>query len=210
MAVGEVVRSARPEWTEYALAGALAEALWGRGIRPLLLLVAGEGRLFRHRHPLPKGKPLGRAFMAVVCAERGLGGEPHPDGELRPRGGGGPVPEGLGGGGGGPFGFPAWGHLGGVRGAPGAYARVGFPLAWEEHHQGAWGLSVPGGRRHAGASFGAGGGDGFGLEPEPFGGQGGGHVSPHGGGLLNLTEDPFWPMVEVEGRKRPDLWREGG
>ena len=71
MAVGEVVRSARPEWTEYALAGALAEALWGRGLRPLLLLVAGEERLFRHRHPLPKGKPLGRAFMAVVCAERG-------------------------------------------------------------------------------------------------------------------------------------------
>ncbi|RTI00750.1 peptidase M24, partial [Thermus scotoductus] len=71
MAVGEVVRSARPEWTEYALAGALAEALWGRGLRPLLLLVAGEERLFRHRHPLPKGKPLGRAFMAVACAERG-------------------------------------------------------------------------------------------------------------------------------------------
>ena len=37
----------------------------------MLLLVAGEERLFRHRHPLPKGKPLGRAFMAVVCAGRG-------------------------------------------------------------------------------------------------------------------------------------------
>jgi Xaa-Pro dipeptidase len=33
-AVGEVVRQARTDWTEYELAGALAEALWGRGTPP--------------------------------------------------------------------------------------------------------------------------------------------------------------------------------
>lgn len=70
LATGEVVREAKPEWRERELAGALAEALWGRGIRPLLLLVAGEERLFRYRHPYQKTVPwVGPSWP--WCVEQG-------------------------------------------------------------------------------------------------------------------------------------------
>jgi Xaa-Pro dipeptidase len=210
VAVGEVVRQARTDWKECELAGALAEALWARGIRPLLLLVAGEERLFRHRHPLPKDRPLGRAFMAVACAYRdGLVANltrmvalDHPEVEARYR----RVLEvervaleasrpGA--------------TLGGVLAAiQRAYGEVGFPGAWEEHHQGGVGgfrsrevLATPGhplalqvgmalawNPSLAGAKV----EDTFLLTEE---------------GLLNLTEDPSWPTVEVGGRGRPDLLR---
>jgi Xaa-Pro dipeptidase len=213
MAVGEVVRSARPEWTEYALAGALAEALWGRGLRPLLLLVAGEERLFRHRHPLPKGKPLGRAFMAVVCAERGglvanltrMASFGHGEVEARYR----KVLE-----------VEAaalsasrpGATLGEVFAAlQGAYARVGFPRAWGEHHQGGVGgyrsrevVATPGHPLVLEAGM------VLAWNPSLSGAKVEDTFLLTEGGLLNLTEDPFWPAVEVEGRRRPDLWRGGG
>ncbi len=209
-ALGEVVRAARPEWREQELAGALAEALWGVGARPLLLLVAGEERLFRHRHPLPKDRPLGRAFMAVACAERGglvanltrMAAFGHPGVEARYR----KVLEvervaldrsrpGA--------------TLGEVLEAiRGAYEALGFPGALEEHHQGgvggyrsrevlatpghplvlepgmvlAWNPSLPGAKAE----------DTFLLTEK---------------GLLLLTEDPAWPTVPVGGRPRPDLFR---
>ena len=209
LATGEVVREAKPDWREQELAGALAESLWSRGIRPLLLLVAGEERLFRYRHPLPKGRPLGRAFMAVVCGTRhGLvanltrmahfGGRP----EIRDR----------------------YEKVLEVEAAalaasrPGvflgevftviqkAYTRVGFPDAWREHHQGgvggyrsrevvatpdhdlrleegmvlAWNPSLAGAKVE----------DTFLLVER---------------GLENLTGDPHWPKVTVHGRARPAL-----
>ncbi|RDI95413.1 aminopeptidase P family protein [Meiothermus sp. QL-1] len=69
-ALGESLRFADPDWSEYELAGAIAEELWARGIQPVVLLVAGEERLFRHRHPLPKRARLGRLCMGVVCGRR--------------------------------------------------------------------------------------------------------------------------------------------
>jgi Xaa-Pro aminopeptidase len=69
-ALGEGIRSARPDWSEHELAGAIGEGLLSRGIQPLVLLVAGEERLFRHRHPIPKWRPLGRLCMGVVCGRR--------------------------------------------------------------------------------------------------------------------------------------------
>ena len=39
-AMCEVLRAARPEWSEYQLAGAGAEALWARGLHPALTLAA--------------------------------------------------------------------------------------------------------------------------------------------------------------------------
>lgn len=67
---GSVVRAAKPDWTEQALAGAIAEELIGRGIHPTALLVAGEERIFKHRHPLPTSNPLRGVGMVVVCAKR--------------------------------------------------------------------------------------------------------------------------------------------
>ncbi|APD10382.1 M24 family metallopeptidase [Thermus sp. 93170] len=210
--VGEVVRAAKPTWREQELAGALAEALWGHGIRPQLLLVAGEERLFRHRHPLPKDRPLGRSFMAVVCAERGglvanltrmvnLG-----DGEVEAR-------------------YRKvleveeaaldasrpGAKLGEVFAAlQAAYERVGFPSAWEEHHQGGVGgyrsreaIAVPG---HPLTLE-----EGMALawNPSLAGAKVEDTFLMTGEGLLNLTEDPRWPTVRVGERDRPDLWRGG-
>lgn len=50
VAMTEVLKAAKPTWTEYQLAGAGAEALWARGLHPALILVAGEKRLPLYRH----------------------------------------------------------------------------------------------------------------------------------------------------------------
>ena len=69
-ALGEAVKEAKSTWTELELAGAVAEACHAYGITPVVLLVAGEDRIFRHRHPIPKVFPLGRLCMAVICGRR--------------------------------------------------------------------------------------------------------------------------------------------
>ncbi|AFV76330.1 Xaa-Pro aminopeptidase [Thermus oshimai JL-2] len=211
-AVGEVVRSAKPSWHENQLAGALAEALWSYGVRPLLLLVAGEERLFRHRHPLPKDRPLGRAFMAVVCGESGglvanltrmvcLGHQEVEDRYSkvlrveqvaldRSRPGT---------------------RLGEVLAAlQEAYEKVGFPTALEEHHQGGIGgyrsrevVAIPGHPLQIQEGM------ALAWNPSLAGAKVEDTFLLTSHGLVNLTEDPKWPMVEVGGRKRPDLWRGG-
>ncbi len=69
-AMTEVLQSARPEWSGHQLAGAGAEALWGRGIHPALVLVGDARRLPLHRHPTPSRDPLGERAMLVFCARR--------------------------------------------------------------------------------------------------------------------------------------------
>ncbi|MGN6390459.1 MAG: M24 family metallopeptidase [Burkholderiaceae bacterium] len=71
-AMTEVLRAARPDWTEYQLAGAGAEALWVRGLHPALTLAAGARRLPRYRHSTPSADRLGARAMLVFCA-RGQG-----------------------------------------------------------------------------------------------------------------------------------------
>jgi Xaa-Pro aminopeptidase len=66
----EVLHAARPEWTEYELAGAGAAALWRRGIHPALVLAAGARRLPLYRHPTPSHEPIGARAMLVFCARR--------------------------------------------------------------------------------------------------------------------------------------------
>lgn len=71
-AMTEVLSKAQPTWTEYQLAGAGAEALWTRGLHPALTLVAGERRLPLYRHATATGEAIGRQAMLVFCA-RGYG-----------------------------------------------------------------------------------------------------------------------------------------
>lgn len=207
-AVGEAVRQARLDWTERKLAGAVAEEALSLGIQPVVLLVAGEERIFKYRHPLPKDCSLGRLFMAVICGRRhGLVANLT---RLRS------------------FDFSEAGELykkvlqveaaaldltrPGVTlgevlfGIREAYQAVGRPEAFEEHHQGgiagyrpreriatprdetalsagmavAWNPSLPGAKVE----------DTFLITED---------------GLENLTVDPAWPMVEVGGRLRPAL-----
>jgi Xaa-Pro aminopeptidase len=70
LAMTEVLRAARPEWTGFLLAGAAAEALWIRGIHPALTLVGDERRLPLHRHATASREPLGGRAMLVFCGRR--------------------------------------------------------------------------------------------------------------------------------------------
>lgn len=71
-AMTEVLQAAQPDWTEFQLAGAGAEALWARGLHPALTLVAGERRLPLYRHATATGEKIGRQAMLVFCP-RGYG-----------------------------------------------------------------------------------------------------------------------------------------
>lgn len=72
LAMREALEAAAPDWTEYQLAAAGAQALWAQGLEPALTLAAGERRVQRYRHPVAKSDPLGRFAMLVFCA-RGFG-----------------------------------------------------------------------------------------------------------------------------------------
>jgi Xaa-Pro aminopeptidase len=69
-AMSETLRAARPEWTEFQLAGAGAEALLRRGIQPALVLAAGSRRLHLFRHPAPTFEAIGDHAMLVFSARR--------------------------------------------------------------------------------------------------------------------------------------------
>ena len=71
-AMTEVMTAARPDWTEFDLAGAGAQALWARGLHPTLTLVGNERRLPLYRHATPTHEHLGKRAMLVFCA-RGHG-----------------------------------------------------------------------------------------------------------------------------------------
>ena len=71
-AMTEVLSNAKPTWTEYQLAGVGAKALWARGLHPALTLAAGERRLPLYRHATPSREQIGREAMLVFCA-RGYG-----------------------------------------------------------------------------------------------------------------------------------------
>ncbi|HEY2029227.1 MAG TPA: M24 family metallopeptidase [Myxococcales bacterium] len=214
-AMTDVLAAAKPEWTEYQLAGAGAEALWGRGIEPALTLAAGERRLPIYRHPTPSAEKLRGRAMLVFCGRRhGLfanltrfvefragRGEPGARTELDHE-----VAEveadaldAL--------------HEGVELGAiydvlVRAYARVGQAGQERAHHQGGtcgYGsrdvIAVPGSKvriaRNNAVAFnpslpGAKIEDTFVVAPE---------------GLQLLTVDPRWPSREVRGRRRPDVLR---
>lgn len=59
-----------PGDSEFVWAARAADELVRRGADPLVLLVAGQDRVRRHRHPLPTAAPTGDLVMVVVCARR--------------------------------------------------------------------------------------------------------------------------------------------
>ncbi|MFW6154146.1 MAG: M24 family metallopeptidase [Planctomycetota bacterium] len=66
----QVAASVEPGATERELAGMVSALLYGRGCLPMVLLVAGEDRLPKYRHPLPTNAPVNKYGMLVSCAER--------------------------------------------------------------------------------------------------------------------------------------------
>lgn len=69
-AMTEALGQARPDWRECELAAEGARSLWRRGIHPTLVLVAGEQRAEKHRHPFPTAAPVGARAMMVFCGRR--------------------------------------------------------------------------------------------------------------------------------------------
>lgn len=55
---------------EVEVAGEIAEELWERNLEPVVLLVAGEDRIKKYRHPLPTTSKVGNLAMGVICARR--------------------------------------------------------------------------------------------------------------------------------------------
>jgi Xaa-Pro aminopeptidase len=69
-AAAEALSQIKPEMSEWDLAGLAAQALWKRGIHPLLTLAAGDRRVREHRHPVASSERLERHAMLVVCGRR--------------------------------------------------------------------------------------------------------------------------------------------
>ncbi|MGY4706701.1 M24 family metallopeptidase [Candidatus Bipolaricaulota sp. J31] len=209
-ALGEAMRAARPEWTEKKLAGAIAEEALALGIQPVVLLVAGEERISKHRHPLPKDRPLGRLSMAVICGRReGLVADltrmlsfGHPDADMLYRKVLAVEAAAL-------DATCPGATLGEVLAAiRDAYRKVGKPEALEEHHQG----GIAGYRPREVLATPENGtvlepGMAVAWNPSLPGAKAEDTLLITADGLEVLTFDPSWPMVEVAGRPRPDILR---
>ena len=138
--VEAVCRQAEPGRTEYDLAASIHVAALSHGARVPVCLVASDDRIAARRHPLPTARAIKTRAMVAVCIERAglicsvtrlVSFVPLPD-EMRRR-------------------HDAVCHVDTVAvtgtrvGRPlhdvfaeivEAYARVGFPEEWRQHHQG--------------------------------------------------------------------------
>jgi Xaa-Pro aminopeptidase len=207
-AMSEVMRRARPDWTEFELAGAGAEALWRRGIHPALVLVAGERRLPIYRHPVPTSEPIGNTAMMVFCARRhGLyanltrfvtfGKAPPEQVELMAVEATGLAAV-----------YPGNSLSAVYHALAQAYNHAGRPEAIREHHQG--GITGYLAREivaTASTAIELETGMAFAFNPSFKGMKSEDTFLLGTHGLENLTYDPGWPSLEVQGRMRP-LWLE--
>lgn len=69
-ALTEAMLDISPDMSEVEVAGEIAEEMWERNLEPVVLLVAGESRIKKYRHPLPTLKIIGNIAMGVICARR--------------------------------------------------------------------------------------------------------------------------------------------
>lgn len=68
-AIGEIARTASPGTSERDVARAVAAALLPLDIRPVVLLIAGDDRIARYRHPVPTDLRWTRRLLIACCAE---------------------------------------------------------------------------------------------------------------------------------------------
>lgn len=69
-ALGRAMYQIEKGESEVSAAGKIARALWEVDVEPVVLLVAGESRLKKYRHPLPTTSSIGSRYMGVVCGRR--------------------------------------------------------------------------------------------------------------------------------------------
>ena len=66
----QAARQVRPGMTEMEIAGRIAAESMKEGVTPTLLLVGGDERIFRYRHPIPTSRPVQTYAMLVLCGRR--------------------------------------------------------------------------------------------------------------------------------------------
>jgi Xaa-Pro aminopeptidase len=71
VAVEDALRAWRPGDSDRTVAAAIAARAEASGATAPVLLVGGDDRLSRFRHPVASGQPINDAVMAVLVAERG-------------------------------------------------------------------------------------------------------------------------------------------
>lgn len=208
-----VLRQSRSTLSEREVAGMLSGALASRGLECLVLLVAGDERRLRFRHPLPTPGLIGECFFASVCArERGLivsatrvvSFRPVPEVDRRAYQGllavearllDGTVPGRV------------MGEV--LTDAVAEYAKAGPPLhpdEWHRHHQGGptgylprdWPVTPTTTAVIANQQAFAWNPTGGGLKVEDT-------VLSSPTGAVPLAASRGWPTIEVAGRLRPDI-----
>ncbi|MBF6613305.1 MAG: M24 family metallopeptidase [Chloroflexi bacterium] len=69
-AIGAAAAAVKPGMTEFAIAGLLVEATYKHGATPIVVLVATDERIAQRRHPLPTSRKMEHTAMLVLCARR--------------------------------------------------------------------------------------------------------------------------------------------
>jgi antitoxin VapB len=139
-ALEEALRAFRPGERDIEIQARVADALERRGALAVCLIVGGDERIERFRHPLARDLPVERVVMAVVVAERGglhaaatryASAGPLPAGVGDARRAALAVERAM-------LGACTVGTSYGaiLRVCDDAYARAGHPGAWREHYQG--------------------------------------------------------------------------
>lgn len=64
------VQTLTPHRSEHAIAAVAAHSIVAVGAEPVVVMVAGDDRIARVRHPLPTSKPVAHVAMLVICARR--------------------------------------------------------------------------------------------------------------------------------------------
>jgi Xaa-Pro aminopeptidase len=139
-ALAAVAQGIRPGMSEFHLAGLIGFEAQQRGVQPIVNLIATDERVFRYRHPLPTSKRLDKYAMLVLSGRR-LGVVCSITRLVHF----GPIRDDL------RYRVSATAQVNATliaHSRPGrclsdvlaegqqAYARVGFPAEWHQHHQG--------------------------------------------------------------------------
>lgn len=69
-AMARTIDQIEPGMSEHQIAAHLAAETESRGVRPIANMVATDERIFMFRHPLPSGKELDRYAMVVLCGRK--------------------------------------------------------------------------------------------------------------------------------------------
>lgn len=69
-AMQRAINRTKPGHTEFELGAALTYETYSRGVRPVVVLVATDERIFKYRHPLPTNKIMEKYAMLVLCGRK--------------------------------------------------------------------------------------------------------------------------------------------